>query len=105
MFVHGGLLPNEPWQKQPANVVTRIQVIDKEGNAAKRADGEDLPPWADLWSGPPFVVYGYTPRPDIYKLKWSVGIDTACVMGGHLTAYILPEKRFVQVKARRRYYP
>ena len=24
-------------------------------------------------------------------------------MGGHLTAYILPEKRFVQVKARRQY--
>ena len=35
----------------------------------------------------------------------ALGIDTACVMGGHLTAYILPEKRFVQVKARRRYYP
>jgi serine/threonine protein phosphatase 1 len=34
-----------------------------------------------------------------------VGIDTACCMGGSLTAYILPEKRFVQVKARRRYYP
>ena len=105
VFVHGGFLPNEPWQKQPAQVVTRIQVIDREGKPAKRADGEDLPPWADLWSGPPFVVYGHTPRPDIYKLKWSVGIDTACVMGGHLTAYILPEKRFVQVKARRRYYP
>jgi hypothetical protein len=26
------------------------------------------------------------------------------VMGGHLTAYILPEKRFVQVKARKRYF-
>jgi hypothetical protein len=51
------------------------------------------------------VVYGHTPRPEIYKLKWSVGIDTACVMGGYLTAYILPEKRFVQVKARKRYYP
>jgi len=46
----------------------------------------------------------HTPRPDIYKLKWSVGIDTACVMGGHLTAFILPEKRFVQVKARQRYW-
>ena len=61
-------------------------------------------PWAERWSGPPFVVYGHTPRPDIFKLKWSVGIDTACVFGGHLTAFILPERRFVQVKARRRYY-
>jgi len=105
VFVHGGFLPDEPWQKQPAQVVTRIQVIDANGRPQKRADCEDCPAWADLWTGPPFVVYGHTPRSEIYKLKWSVGIDTACVMGGYLTAYILPEKRFVQVKARKRYYP
>ncbi|CAM2790785.1 metallophosphoesterase [Rariglobus hedericola] len=105
VFAHGGFLPNEPWQRQPASIVTRIQSIDADGRACKRSDSPDSPPWADLWNGPPFVIYGHTPRPDVYKLKWSVGIDTACVMGGHLTAYILPEKRFVQVKSRRRYYP
>jgi predicted phosphodiesterase len=104
VFVHGGFLPNEPWQRQPADVVTRIQVIDKDGRPAKRADEPDAPAWADLWSGPPFVVYGHTPRPEVYKLKWSVGIDTGCVLGGQLTAYVLPEKRFVQVKARQRYW-
>jgi diadenosine tetraphosphatase ApaH/serine/threonine PP2A family protein phosphatase len=104
VFVHGGFLPDEPWQKQPASVVTRIQVIDAEGKPRKRADCPEGAPWADRWAGPPFVVYGHTPRPDIYKLKWSVGIDTACAMGGHLTAYVLPERRFVQVKARKRYY-
>jgi serine/threonine protein phosphatase 1 len=104
VFVHGGFLPAEPWQKQPASVVTRIQVIDAEGKPRKRADCPEGTPWADRWAGPPFVVYGHTPRPDIYKLKWSVGIDTACAMGGHLTAYVLPERRFVQVKARKRYY-
>ena len=105
VFVHGGFLPGLPWQKQPADVVTRIQVIDRDGQPAKRGDAPDAPSWADFWSGPPFVVYGHTSRPEIYKLKWSVGIDTACCMGGSLTAYILPEKRFVQVKARQRYYP
>lgn len=104
VFVHGGFLPDEPWQKQPASVVTRIQVIDADGKPRKRADCPEGVPWADRWAGPPFVVYGHTPRPDIYKLKWSVGIDTACCMGGHLTAYVLPERRFVQVKARKRYY-
>ena len=105
VFVHGGFLPSEPWQKQPAEVVTRIQVVDKEGRARKRADEPNAPPWADLWGGPPFVVYGHTPRPEIYKLKWSIGIDTGCVLGGYLTAYILPERRTVQVKARQRYFP
>lgn len=104
VFVHGGFLPSQPWQKQSANVVTRIQVIDRDGEPRKRADVPDAPAWADLWSGPPFVVYGHTPRPEIYKLKWSVGIDTGCVMGGHLTAFELPEKRFTQVKAKQRYW-
>lgn len=105
VFVHGGFLPGIPWQRQPAEVVTRIQVVDHEGRPAKRADAPEAPVWADLWSGPPFVVYGHTPREEIYKLKWSVGIDTGCVLGGQLTAYILPEKRFLQVKARQRYWP
>jgi serine/threonine protein phosphatase 1 len=104
VFVHGGFLPGEAWQKQPAEVVTRIQVIDENGRPAKRGDAPTASPWADFWSGPPFVVYGHTSRSEIYKLKWSLGIDTSCVMGGFLTAYILPEKSFVQVKARQRYY-
>lgn len=104
VFVHGGFLPGEPWQKQPAEIVTRIQVIDRDGRPAKRADAPSAPAWGDLWSGPPFVVYGHTPRPEVYKLKWSLGIDTGCVLGGHLTAYELPEKRFIQAKARQRYW-
>jgi hypothetical protein len=103
VFVHGGFLPGEPWQKQPAEVVTRIQVVDKDGKPARRADAPDAPAWADLWGGPPYVVYGHTPRQEVYKLKWSIGIDTGCVLGGHLTALVFPEKRLVQVKARQRY--
>jgi serine/threonine protein phosphatase 1 len=104
VLVHGGFVPGEPWQKQPASVVTRVQVIDREGRPRKRADCPDCPSWADLWKGPPFVVYGHTPRDEIYRLPWSVDIDTGCVAGGHLTACVLPERRFVQVKARKKYY-
>ena len=103
VFVHGGFLPDRPWQKQPARIVTRIQNVEK-GEAKKRSEAPDAPHWSELWSGPPFVVYGHTPRDDVYKTKWALGIDTACVMGGALTAYILPEKRIVQVKAREAYY-
>lgn len=105
VFVHGGFLPNEPWQEQRADVVTRIQVIDRKGRPAKRTDEPDAPLWADLWQGPPFVVYGHTPRPEIHQNTWSVCIDTGCVYGGHLTAFELPARRFIQVKARQRYWP
>ena len=102
--VHGGFAPGTPWAQQPAEIVTRVQVLDREGHAFKRAECPSGVLWADLWSGPPFVVYGHTPRPDIYKLKWSAGIDTGCVMGGHLTAYVLPDRRFIQVRAKQRYF-
>ena len=104
VLVHGGFLPDQPWQRQPARVVTRIQVVDKQGAPRKRSDAPNAPHWSALWSGPPFVVYGHTPRPDVSRLKWSLGIDTACAMGGSLTACILPEKKIVQVKARQKYY-
>jgi serine/threonine protein phosphatase 1 len=104
VFVHAGFLPDRPWQRQPARIVTRIQVIGKDGEPHKRSEMPDAPHWSELWAGPPFVVYGHTPRPEVARSKWTLGIDTACVMGGTLTAYILPEKRIVQVKARERYF-
>jgi serine/threonine protein phosphatase 1 len=104
VFVHGGFLPDRPWQKQPARIVTRIQVVDKAGEPRKRSEAPGAPHWSELWEGPPFVVYGHTPRPEVTKSKWALGIDTACVLGGYLTAYVLPEKRIVQVKAREKYY-
>jgi predicted phosphodiesterase len=104
VLVHGGFLPDQPWQRQPARVVTRIQVIDKEGSPRKRSDAPNAPHWSTMWSGPPFVVYGHTSRPHVLRLKWSLGIDTACAMGGSLTACILPENKIVQVKAREKYY-
>ena len=91
VFVHGGFLPGEPWPKQGAEIVTRIQIVRRDGKPGKRADEPEAPLWADLWSGPPFVVYGHTPRADIHKLKWSVGIDTGCVLGGRLSALVFAE--------------
>ena len=104
VFVHAGFLPGRPWEKQPARVVTRIQVVCDDGEPHKRSEMPDAPHWSTLWEGPPFVVYGHTPRPDIARTKWTLGIDTACVLGGSLTAYVLPEKKIVQVKSRETYY-
>ena len=104
VLVHGGFLPNQSWRRQPARIVTRVQMIDKEGNPRKRAEAPNSPHWSELWQGPPFVIYGHTPRPEVSRLRWSLGIDTGCVLGGHLTACVLPGKRIVQVRAREKYY-
>ena len=103
VIVHGGFLPNIPWQTQSSEIITNIQVIDNEGRAAKRADAPNSAPWADSWGGSPFVVYGHTPRPRVFERKGSIGIDTGCVYGGHLTAYIIEDKSLVQVRAHNTY--
>src|SRR5437764_13135342 len=104
VLVHGGFLPNKPWRAQPARVVTRIQVVGPDGEPHKRADLPDAPHWSELWNNPPFVIYGHTPRDDVLRLKWSLGIDTNCVQGGALTACVLPGRTLVQVRARERYF-
>lgn len=103
VIVHGGFLPNKPWQTQSSDLITKIQVIDKKGKAAKRSDTPEAAPWADSWGGSPFVVYGHTPRPRVFERKGSIGIDTGCVYGGHLTAYIIEDKSLVQVRAHNTY--
>ena len=103
VLVHGGFLPNRPWQKQSLDIITSIQVIDKKGKAAKRSDAPSANPWADSWPGKPFVVYGHTPRPNTFSRPGSIGIDTGCVYGGHLTAYIIDNGSLVQVRARKAY--
>ncbi len=103
VFVHGGFLPDEPWHTQPVEVITQIQVIDKRGRPAKRSDEPDAPHWSEKWNSSPFVVYGHTPRPNVVERPGSVGIDTGCVYGGHLTAYCLTDGCLTQVRARRAY--
>jgi serine/threonine protein phosphatase 1 len=104
VLVHAGFLPGRPWKAQPARVVTRIQVVGPDGEPRKRADFPDRPHWSEEWRGPPFVIYGHTPRREPSRTRWSLGIDTACVQGGALTACILPGREIVQVAARRRYF-
>ncbi|MDX2108942.1 MAG: metallophosphoesterase [Verrucomicrobiota bacterium] len=105
VFVHAGFLPNIPWQKQTVSIVTEIQVVDNEGQPRKRSESPNSPHWCELWKGPPFVVYGHTPRKTTLMKEWSLGLDTACVNGGFLSAYVLPEKKIYQVKAKRAYVP
>lgn len=101
--VHGGFLPQVPWQQQDIDTITSIQVIDKKGRPAKRSDAPDAAPWADSWCGHPFVVYGHTPRSNVLERPGSIGIDTGCVYGGHLTAFIAEDHSLVQVRARKAY--
>lgn len=103
LVVHAGLLPDRPWRTQPLRVISRIQVVDAHGEAWKRSECKDGTFWADLWEGPPFVVYGHTPTRFPRHSRWAVGIDTGVAYGGELTAFVFPARKLVSVPARRAY--
>ena len=103
VLVHGGFLPGRSWRQQPARIVTRIQVVGPDGEPHKRSEFPESAHWSELWQGPPFVVYGHTPGLDPVRSRWSLGIDTSCVLGSALTACVLPGREIVQVRARQNY--
>lgn len=103
VVVHAGFLPHGAWRTQPRSVFTRIQVVDAFGEAKKRSECRDGIFWADVWAGPPFVVYGHTPVKQPLRSQWAIGIDTGVGYGGMLSAFVFPERKVVSVPARRVY--
>lgn len=103
LCVHAGFMPGFPWQLQQAEVVTRIQVLDAEGLPRMRSQCPHGRHWASSWAGPEFVLFGHTPTRRLRRYPHALGLDTACVRGGRLTAYVYPADRCVHVPARRAY--
>ena len=103
VIVHAGFLPKPAWHKQNIDIITQIQIIDASGQPAKRQSPTDVSSWADHWPGTPFVVYGHTSRPKVIRRNNTIGIDTGCVFGGHLTAYTLQDQSIIQIPARKAY--
>ncbi len=69
-----------------------------------RQPDQDWPPpgppfvnWVDLWKGPRTVVFGHFARQGLLVRPFARGIDTGCVYGGRLTAWIAEEDRLESV--------
>lgn len=113
--VHGGF-EAVPWEKQKQDRMIRCRFLSEEtGLMIGAKDGEDpwdkpsgAVHWMDRWRGKN-VAYGHAvhslsePRVDINDGTECWGIDTGCVFGGRLTALLLPEKKIVQVRAKKQY--
>lgn len=103
LIVHAGLLPGVPLEQQPRHLLLNLRSIDAEGRGSMRvSEGR---PWAELWPGPRFVIFGHDALRKLQRHPHALGLDTGCVYGGALSAVWLPERRLVQVPAKRAYAP
>lgn len=64
------------------------------------------PFWWELYRGDKLVIYGHDAKRKLQDHRpFTLGLDSGCVYGGHLTGYLLEEDSLIQVKAKRAYIP
>ncbi|HEV2765625.1 MAG TPA: hypothetical protein VGV38_21760, partial [Pyrinomonadaceae bacterium] len=60
-------------------------------------------PWYEVYDGEQTVLFGHWPMSPPRKGPRALGLDTGCVYGYSLTAYVVESGELVSVKARRAY--
>lgn len=83
-LVHAGILPNLPLLEHPPFRLFTIR--DYHGK-----------PWHDYYTGKKPIIYGHWAMQGLKIKSNSIGIDSACVYGGKLSALILETREIIQV--------
>ena len=97
MVVHAGLRPNVELYSQTTEDMTLLRTLGKD------RESHDGTPWYDVYDGEKVVLFGHWPAPEPRRGKKAIGLDTGCVYGYNLTAYIIETGEFVSVPAMRAY--
>jgi hypothetical protein len=99
LVVHAGLRPGVELQSQTTGDLTKIRTLGGD------RESEEGTPWYHVYHGEQIVLFGHWPAPEPRRGKKAIGLDTGCVYGYNLTAYIIETDEFVNVKAERAYDP
>ncbi len=99
--VHAGVVPGLSLSKQDPRHLMTMRTLKPDGTPSQRLD--EGTPWAERYTGPTHVIFGHDAMSGLQQHPFATGLDTGCVYGGKLSALLLPERRLVQVDARRAY--
>ena len=97
LVVHAGLRPNVELYSQTTGDLTRLRTLGPD------RESEEGTPWYHVYHGEKVVLFGHWPSPEPRRGKKAIGLDTGCVYGYNLTAYIIETDEFVSVPAKRAY--
>ncbi|HUE82156.1 MAG TPA: metallophosphoesterase [Pyrinomonadaceae bacterium] len=93
IIVHAGLRPGVPLHEQSIEDLTELRTM-----GADRTSREGLP-WFEVYDGEKMVLFGHWPGPEPKIARRAIGLDTGCVYGHLLTAYIIETNEFLSVGA------
>ena len=99
--VHAGLEPGRLPAETSREILVNIRTWDGRG-ADLRDPGN--PPWYFFYTSERPVFYGHWARAGLNIRARTLGLDSGCVYGRRLSAYLLEERHVVSVPARARYY-
>jgi predicted phosphodiesterase len=97
LVVHAGLRPNVELHSQTTGDMTKLRTLGGD------RESEEGTPWYHVYHGEKIVLFGHWPAPEPRRGKKAIGLDTGCVYGYNLTAYIIETDEFLNVKAARAY--
>ena len=97
LVVHAGLRPNFELYSQTSGDLTRLRTLGGD------RESDEGTPWYHVYYGEKVVLFGHWPAPEPRRGKKAIGLDTGCVYGHNLTAYIIETDEFFSVEAKRSY--
>ncbi|MFN3603805.1 MAG: metallophosphoesterase [Leptonema sp. (in: bacteria)] len=97
--VHAGILPNTPLELTQPEVLVSIRTI----NDSFLSSDSGIP-WFEFYKGEKLILYGHWARKGLTIRNNTIGLDSGCVYGRFLSAYILEERKIIQIPAKMKYY-
>jgi diadenosine tetraphosphatase ApaH/serine/threonine PP2A family protein phosphatase len=97
LVVHAGLRPGVALEEQSIEDLTELRTL---GPDPKSREGV---PWYEEYEGEKTVLFGHWPAREPRRSRRAIGLDTGCVYGHRLTAYIIETAELITVESRRVY--
>jgi hypothetical protein len=97
VVVHAGLRPGVPLEEQSIEDLTELRTLgeDRASREGKR--------WYKVYDGEKLALFGHWPGKWPRRGPRALGLDTGCVYGNRLTAYVVETGALISVPALRAY--
>ena len=94
LVIHAGLRPGVPLHEQDADDLLELRTLGKKKRTSRKGT-----PWYEMYAGEKVVLFGHWPAPQPRLGPCAIGLDTGCVYGHRLSAYIVETGELVSVPA------
>lgn len=97
VVVHAGLRPGVALAEQSLDDLTALRTLGPD------RESREGTPWYEVYDGERTALFGHWPADEPRRGPRAIGLDTGCVYGYRLTAYVVETGEFHSVPALRAY--